>query len=636
MSTVYLAVESAAIVQIKAIYRGRNCFIPLHQFPIEVLMKIIHFSLDTEVDYYDDLTSRRLICSYWKEIIDVHPRFWSVLHNDMTHSQVRMCLGRSEAAPLAVYYVREDTMSEQDVTFILATTLHVDRWEIHKIVVNTFGGARWPYLEQAAPRLRELCITVGASPHEPWQAPTNLFSGEAPFLQDVELRGFPIFWNTGVLNSLHSLALSNIGEPGPTVQELVDILVASPALKTLKLQSLSFHDTPGKPWTTHVTGIPLPDLTTLHIEGVAPVVAAYLLGSLDVPERASLSLEADFKYTPTIPDPDYPSDAETNFFNTCGGSIRHFFLNVMSSDGCQPLEINISYTSLSITTGDDKVKCSIVGLDNGYACLLGMLRVMGHTAFDGFSVRLYLRDFRNKSELARAAPVSMAGGVNVDLIEISTIVERLLEMEPYLQSVISVALRGLHGGMEVELSRHPWRVDEILQMLGQLAPRNGGEEATTAKTTDRTRLLFPELRTVSVLGCKCTSVVLWRMLTARFTGVTETLTEDGDTNVMLSRPHGSWAPETRLVRLYLAGGKFDENVQGDLDSMMRDWKGRFFYQKIWRLMDKDMEHDASTDVSEETSEEDEDEEGENEEEENEELGRQSERGREYVGSDWSE
>ncbi|KAG8922834.1 hypothetical protein FRC00_006969 [Tulasnella sp. 408] len=129
-------------------------------------------------------------------------------------------------------------------------------------------------LAQPAPRLQKLTLL---GPYQ-WVAPANVLDDSAPMLEEVVVQTCALPWRSHILSDLTKLTLHRVGNSCPNLDELLDILAASPRLCNLKFAFTTVHVPPANP-----RRVDLPELRSLKLYYLSREPMEWILGSIDAP-----------------------------------------------------------------------------------------------------------------------------------------------------------------------------------------------------------------------------------------------------------------------------------------------------------------------------------------------------------------
>lgn len=251
----------------------------LLNLPIELFLLIVKnvLSQPHEYDvgsYYGQLTGLCLVCKDWADNIHSHPELWT--HVDLSVSQelLRTVLLRSGGLPLDI----KGSVGSFSVAGRIRLEAH--RWRSLTVSSND-GRIMDNFLAKPAPCLQQLTLL---GPWK-WVASANVFEGTAPKLEEVVLQSCAVSWKSPILSDLTKLTLHRISENCPHLDDLLDILAASPRLRDLKIGFTTIHISPSS--SRRVT---LPNLRSLNLGYISREPMMRILSSIDAP----LSVNCDF------------------------------------------------------------------------------------------------------------------------------------------------------------------------------------------------------------------------------------------------------------------------------------------------------------------------------------------------------
>ncbi|KAG9004398.1 hypothetical protein FRB94_002416 [Tulasnella sp. JGI-2019a] len=152
----------------------------------------------------------------------------------------------------------------------------------------------------------------------------TILCGKADRLRHVELSRFYIPWNTEILRGLVSLKLEDFRE-GPTADQLIDILSASPGLTTLHLDYLTVRDRRTNVTSREAGSLELPALRTLRISRLSPSLERAVILAIKFQGRTNLNLNADLHATAGFLQDSSVADF-TSFFKTSVASPKELIV----------------------------------------------------------------------------------------------------------------------------------------------------------------------------------------------------------------------------------------------------------------------------------------------------------------------
>lgn len=276
-------------------------FSRISQLPTEILLVVLLLSLpayslcgedfldgfrnhpESAPDYLLELLRLTGVNVQWRAIVHDTPGFWAALDSRHSLDINSKVIERSRQHPLSVRCYREDFKFLRVMkAFLRLAAQEAHRWRSIDFQFHEEFNAR-QFLINPAPMLQFVNLK-GAG----YEVPVNLFTGSAPCLGHMRLRGTHFDWNSAMLSGLQSLYVSVYGA---RTSQLVETLAASSQLVLLHLDHVyigldAFGDDDQNP-----TLIQLPNLRTLNIEAMS--------GALDAdeyPPAPGISYEHGFAY----------------------------------------------------------------------------------------------------------------------------------------------------------------------------------------------------------------------------------------------------------------------------------------------------------------------------------------------------
>ncbi|KAG8880723.1 hypothetical protein FRB98_004764 [Tulasnella sp. 332] len=254
----------------------------IDRLPTELLIKILLEVLPSEVSpsssgldpeewpkersfqFYTRLYTCLRVSKYWRDVIEQHGPFWTIVDYRFPDAIWTAALTRSQACPLAVYMRKEqslrlrgDILDSSD--FVATAGQHSYRW--HTAALEIQWGQDLVILnELEMPSLSSLWLDMKALTD--WTVDLHLSELRAPQVKHVYLAyarlTLPIF------SGLHSLRLTSASFP--SMASLASALRNSPDLQLLKLLWPEFdsHEV-SKP--THLPAVKLDRLSSLKLYG---------------------------------------------------------------------------------------------------------------------------------------------------------------------------------------------------------------------------------------------------------------------------------------------------------------------------------------------------------------------------------
>ncbi|KAG8899527.1 hypothetical protein FRC01_010480, partial [Tulasnella sp. 417] len=170
-------------------------------------------------------------------------------------------------------------------------------------------------LEQPAPSLEKFHLEGGAVPQ------IDLFQGQAPDLAELSIQGFSIRWNSTIFRDLRSITIWGIMGDGPTAEEVVQWIVASPRLRSFQLAGTTLT-----PSTGHQNILPgeTLHLKSLSLSDIPSSSAQFILSRIRAPALRELVIRPNAPaLTETVHLPTFFDAALQHLSPAIGSSIDH-------------------------------------------------------------------------------------------------------------------------------------------------------------------------------------------------------------------------------------------------------------------------------------------------------------------------
>ncbi|KAG8900089.1 hypothetical protein FRC00_014524 [Tulasnella sp. 408] len=260
--------------------KGRNQQPSIPNLPVELFLSIVKNVLadsDMEHDagYYGQLTELCLVCKDWADTIHNAPELWTQVDLYGSNELIEMVISRSGDSLLDI----KGYLGSLFVARIIESEAH--RWRSLEL---QFGDRNLMdnLLSKPAPYLKELTIE---GPRD-WMAQNNVFEGTVPQLEAVMVQGCGLPWRSPILSDLRKLTLWGIEGRAPQINDLLDILSASPRLNELGIGLTHIQlDT-----YTPSRRVQLPDLRSLNVKYLYDEIMKAVLNSIDAPLSAACVL----------------------------------------------------------------------------------------------------------------------------------------------------------------------------------------------------------------------------------------------------------------------------------------------------------------------------------------------------------
>lgn len=214
------------------------------------------------------------MCKDWAVSIRSHRPLWTYVDRSVSRELLQAVLSRSGGSPLDII----GPVESLSVAGMIQA--EANRWK-SLTIHSSDGNILNLLLAQPAPRLQKLTLL---GPYK-WVAPANVFDSTAPLLEEVVLQTCALPWRSLILSDLTKFTLHRVGNSCPKLDELLDILAASPRLRDLKIAFTTVDIPPANPRRVN-----LPQLRSLKLYYLSREPMSWMLDSIDAP----LSVDYDF------------------------------------------------------------------------------------------------------------------------------------------------------------------------------------------------------------------------------------------------------------------------------------------------------------------------------------------------------
>ncbi|KAG8886583.1 hypothetical protein FRB97_000002 [Tulasnella sp. 331] len=203
----------------------------IKSLPATILLDIFFIVLKADEDYayYETLYTLSQVSAGWALIIRQSPSFWRLINFNHSAQIHDIALSRSKESPIDIIDSMSGELGSND-SLITRLIPQSHRWRSMKYCGSTDHCWVDRLSSIHAPALEHLDINVSMRPRI-----LELFRGEAPSLKYLHLWGCSIDWRSNMLSGLRTLQLNAIAPVPPSVEELVNVLRASPTLIKLIL-----------------------------------------------------------------------------------------------------------------------------------------------------------------------------------------------------------------------------------------------------------------------------------------------------------------------------------------------------------------------------------------------------------------
>ncbi|KDQ14471.1 hypothetical protein BOTBODRAFT_174668 [Botryobasidium botryosum FD-172 SS1] len=301
----------------------RNRRLPAYRLPNEILAIIFGFAVASSSNRLRPLSRKAPlnlshVSKLWRDVALGTPRLWTN-YDPVNARLAQIFIDRSQQAPLSIYMTSyndrtfefsddEDPeerqarfpITREHVTqahavqlanfpdFIHPLIPHISRWgELH------LEGVKWAqlrrFIRNPAPILSALYLG-GTEKHDISAAQGVLFGGSTPLLRDLRLQtnGPPL--DSPIYASLTTLMLEHIDYRHGTIQKLLHILSACPALEILCLRMVRLLGPPGQGSSLVTSHIPLSCLRDMDLALDESSLVRAIVSSVIVPPSAQFEL----------------------------------------------------------------------------------------------------------------------------------------------------------------------------------------------------------------------------------------------------------------------------------------------------------------------------------------------------------
>ncbi|KAG8901497.1 hypothetical protein FRB99_005273 [Tulasnella sp. 403] len=270
--------------QLAALQRDRNQLLLIRRLPFELLQEIFRLCIWDEsrkIWSYSTLRSIQRTCTHWAKVVENTPKFWTSITERRTEKSAELSIRHSRGLPLDVRLTgtSDRNVNSQYVDFV-APLSH--RWG--SLRINTTDSQTIQrMLAVPAPILKTLSIDGNWASSSGIAAP--LFSDNAPQLEELTIRRFVLPWTSGVISGLRHLELNFQSVfPSPSVDQLLPLLAASPALRFLQVSGEIAELAVTQP-AVHV-----PELARMVLKDVSHMAAARFLDNVILPRTTRVSV----------------------------------------------------------------------------------------------------------------------------------------------------------------------------------------------------------------------------------------------------------------------------------------------------------------------------------------------------------
>ncbi|KAG8955691.1 hypothetical protein FRC04_007682 [Tulasnella sp. 424] len=290
-------IESGADRLVAENAKKRNSFLPFHQLPAGVVVKILHAALSAENyawtghkhTFLHRQKKLRSVCTRWNQIILDTPTFWATVScADVHERRLQAALRLSKDAPLEIVCRSGGKLTSKFHCRPFAAEMSevAHRWGSLDIKEDYWTE----YLSLPTPELTSLTVQCGDEPgaDHTWTSP--FLGGAGPKLRKISLRFFAPPWDDfPAFSSLERLEIRCVSR-GPSVAQVVEILSRCKHLLEFTLYQARVQPLPGAIWSAERARIECPSLRMLHFETVRLDSVVQILNSLQPPGKCKIRI----------------------------------------------------------------------------------------------------------------------------------------------------------------------------------------------------------------------------------------------------------------------------------------------------------------------------------------------------------
>ncbi|KIO26610.1 hypothetical protein M407DRAFT_24057 [Tulasnella calospora MUT 4182] len=333
----YLAGESSGFgPREPATINANNCDPPVHRLPPEILVEIVHHSIEPGT-CLRDLIRLTLVCKRWNIIVEGAAVLWGNIDADEGPSAIRKALEMAKDTPLDITF-NEATADIMREDFFKSIGERIAQWRSFAVALRF---RHWRFVLEdlkngEAPKLETLCLS-GRRGLEGSGDAITLFGGRSgpPKLRDVTLAYIPINLASLQLSGLRSLTLERTR--GISSTDIINIITGSPNIESIRLQRLEFLDAEApsqqvfsRPASFGNPSIQLPSLLYLSLDDIPASFLSLLLSSIVVPQLQTFRVDCELEE---------PGDAQL----LLAGLHHHTPIMARLVANAQIFEINVSF-----------------------------------------------------------------------------------------------------------------------------------------------------------------------------------------------------------------------------------------------------------------------------------------------------
>ncbi|KAG9086323.1 hypothetical protein FS749_003721 [Ceratobasidium sp. UAMH 11750] len=273
---------------------------PINILPQSLLLSIFSYAIDSQRakrthlplpsrrDQHDPALVLSSVCASWRNITLENPSLWSTILLDQEDPECQLAqilLARAGNASIDVQASFPDLKALESFEWHSLLQTRYDRIRSLDLVLPDISLLRiilvlWPW-ENLAPSLKALSVKIIRLHYMTDDTPEKVLPNRVHerFLQNLStfsLYGGYFDWDSAAFTNLVNLQVARVTAPGPTLIQVVNMLKASPRLRTLCLMKLSIlrdENIDHQPvYLEHLRKLSLVDLGNEALHGLIPLL----------------------------------------------------------------------------------------------------------------------------------------------------------------------------------------------------------------------------------------------------------------------------------------------------------------------------------------------------------------------------
>ncbi|KAG9025390.1 hypothetical protein FS837_004941 [Tulasnella sp. UAMH 9824] len=295
--------------RVASVGRKRNTLALINTLPRELLVDVFTHAIEYEPDTVrSNNEALMLVCHSWYLMVNNTPSLWTNIRKTaaISNACVIRALENSKDSPLEIEYdasPAERSPGDQEA-FLNAIFPHAHHWR--KATLRFHGDAQGlgRMATLSGSLLQSLSLWADNYPRRDGEEPLDIFGGRLPAgLREVFLGGIAVTWSPTTLCNLEVLEIISIRHHGPSVDQVLAVLGASPSLESLAMRVVNFSDGAS---TLLPNPVHMPTLRRLSLR-VQPEITSQLLAGIRAPNCQFGDLQAvvsgdpfEYLFTPEI------------------------------------------------------------------------------------------------------------------------------------------------------------------------------------------------------------------------------------------------------------------------------------------------------------------------------------------------